>query len=259
MTDKDPWRRIHPRNTDRNSPRRRPHHRSGRSVWRRLLWWLIFLAGLFILANWLFPGFSINTAGEVLAISTLVVIGSVIVISLRLHYREFFRYVALWSGIVLVLAAAYAFRHEIAQIADRIAGSASVSRGYVQEDARGEAMVFERGRDGHFHIRARINDKQVHFLVDTGATNVVLTKNDADRLGIRPKPEQFFERYYTANGVIMAAPVMLDSITIGDTIHVSSVRASVSEGELGVSLLGMSFLNRLGSIEISGEQLIVRQ
>lgn len=259
MTDKDPWRRIHPKNTNRDSPPRRHQPRSGRTVWRRLLWWLISLAGLFILANWLFPGVTISSAGQVLTIATLVVIGSVIVISLRLHYKEFFRYVALWSGIILVLATAYAFRHDIAQIADRIAGSASVSRGYVQEDARGEAMVFERGRDGHFHIRASIGDKQVHFLVDTGATNVVLTRKDAEKLGIRPKADQFFERYYTANGVIMAAPVILESITIGDTIHMNNVRASVSEGQLGVSLLGMSFLNRLASIEISGERLILKQ
>ncbi len=268
MTDKDSWGPWHkagrhktgPKPEKHNDPERRSsRNRPKKAARRRLLWWLVFLAVFFILANWLIPGFAITSAYEILAISTLIIVGSVVIVSLRLHYKEFFRYVALWAAIILVLAAAYAFRHEISYIADRIAGATFVSRGYVQEDAEGKAMVFERGRDGHFHIRAQINGEQVHFLVDTGATNVVLTRKDAEKLGIRPDAEQYFERYYTANGVVMAAPVLLDSITIGDTIHITSVRASVSESDLGVSLLGMSFLNRLGRIEISGDHLVIRQ
>ncbi|GGO06392.1 aspartic protease [Iodidimonas muriae] len=220
----------------------------------QLAFWLFGIAFLLFALRWLFPGVSINSTGEVLAVATLVTIGGLIVLSLRLHYRDFFRNVAIWSGIVLVLAVAYAFRHEIGMVADRVAGVATSERGY----SAGDAMVFERDRNGHFLVRADISGREITFLVDTGASNVVLSPKDAQKLGINPRREQFFERYYTANGVVMGAPVILPQISIGDHIHIENVRASVTEGDLHMSLLGMSFLNRLGGFEITGERLTLR-
>ncbi|GER01221.1 hypothetical protein JCM17845_18440 [Iodidimonas gelatinilytica] len=101
----------------------------------QLAFWLFGIAFLLFALRWLFPGVSINSTGEVLAVATLVTIGGLIVLSLRLHYRDFFRNVAIWSGIVLVLAIAYAFRHEIGMVADRVAGVATSERGYSAGDA----------------------------------------------------------------------------------------------------------------------------
>lgn len=235
----NPWNRP-PR--PRCAPRRRPL--------RRLFWWLALVGAGLLLLSWLMPGRGIDHPGEILGVLTLVGIGSLIVLSLRLHMRDFLRHVAIWSAIVLVLAGAWAFRHDILATGDRIAGSALPARGYTV----GEAMVFERGTDGHFHVEGRIDGVAVRFLVDTGASKVALTRADAARLGIRPGPDAFVERYRTANGVVRAAPVMLESLEIG-SIRIENVAASVTESDLGVSLLGMSYLNALSRFEMTGERL----
>lgn len=227
-------------------PRRRPPRRP----WRRLVWWLLAIVAGLLLLGALYPDRGIDSPGRVLGVLTLVTIGSLIVLSLRLHMREFLRHIAIWSAIVLVLATGYAFRHEIVAVGDRIAGSALPARGYEA----GGAMVFERGADGHFHVEGRVEGVLVRFLVDTGASKVALTRADAARLGIRPGPDAFVERYRTANGTVRAAPVVLSSLEIG-SIRVENVPASVTEGDLGVSLLGMSFLNALSRFEMTGERL----
>ncbi|GAK32832.1 putative protein in cobV 5'region [alpha proteobacterium Q-1] len=225
-----------------------------RPVFKKLLWLFGFLLVLYLVLSWLFPGTRINHLGGILTLVTLMSIGSLIVISLRMHFREFFRNIAIWSGIVLVLAIAYAFRHEIGGVADRVVGNVATERGYRS----GEAMVFERDPSGHFKVRAHVSGQPITFLVDTGASHVILSKRDAMALGINPPPEQFFERYYTANGVVMGAPIFLESIEIGGHLTIENVRASVTDGNLNTSLLGMSFLNRLEGFEITGERMTLR-
>ena len=211
------------------------------------------LAALFLLLRRLFPGTRIDSAGEILAIATLVTIGGALVLSLRLHYREFFRYVAIWTAILLVLALGYAFRHEIGRVGDRLVAAALPERGYEA----GEAMVFERGTDGHFRIAALADGVPLSFLLDTGASRVILSSADAARLGLTPPPGAFVERYRTGNGTIRAAPVVLRELRIGH-IRLEDVRASVSAGDFGSSVLGMSALSRLSGVEISGDRLILR-
>lgn len=227
------------------APRKRPM--------RRLVFWALFLVLLLAGLGWFYPARLFSGPGQILSLLTLVTIGSLIVFSLRLHFREFLRYLAIWMAIILALAIGWAFRHEIGGLAGRVAGSGIPERGF----ASGEAMAFERGRDGHFRVRALVNDVAIDFLVDTGASHVVLTPKDAARLGISPLREQYFERYQTANGVVHAAPVMLDHLAIGETIRLEMVRASVTEGELSVSLLGMSLLERLGGFEMRGDRLLL--
>jgi aspartyl protease family protein len=97
---------------------------------------------------------------------------------------------------------------------------------------------------GHFVTTGAINGGSVRFLVDTGATLVALPAAEARRLGIDylqgPRGQM-----QTANGVAMAYRVKLDTVRIGD-IEINNVDAVVSEGDsMGVTLLGMSFLNRM--------------
>lgn len=207
---------------------------------------------LVMFLGWIFPGSIIDGPGDILAIVTAVAIGSLLVLSLRLRLGEALRYGLIWTGIVLVMALGYAYRHELTGVADRVAASAVPERGY----GAGEAMVFERGRDGHFRVEAMVEGASVTFLVDTGASNVVLNARDARRIGLDPEPDRYFERYYTANGVVMAAPVLLDEVEIG-SIRLENVRASVTQSDLGVSLLGMSLLNELSTFRIEGDRLVL--
>ena len=97
---------------------------------------------------------------------------------------------------------------------------------------------------GHFFTTGVVNGTTLRFLVDTGATSVVLSAADARRSGINylAAPRSFTQ---TANGVIPVYNVRIDTIRVGD-ITLNGVEASVIEGDrLPVALLGMSFLNRM--------------
>ncbi len=113
------------------------------------------------------------------------------------------------------------------------------------------------GGHGHFETRAEINGRPVDVMVDTGATLIALTFEDAERAGIYMKDSDFTQRTQTANGIARAAPVMLERVSIGD-ITIRNVRASVSErGRLQVTLLGMSFLSRLSRTEMRKGTLVL--
>lgn len=109
--------------------------------------------------------------------------------------------------------------------------------------------------DGHYYARAEINGRPVDVMVDTGATMVALTYEDAERAGLSLRPSDFTGRVSTANGMAAVAPVMLARVTIG-RITVRDVRAAVCErGKLEKTLLGMSFLSRLERVDINQRRL----
>jgi aspartyl protease family protein len=109
--------------------------------------------------------------------------------------------------------------------------------------------------DGHFYARAEVNGRPLDVMVDTGASMVALTYEDAERAGLRLKPSDFTARVSTANGPAAVAPVTLDRVSIG-RIMVRNVQAAVSErGRLDKTLLGMSFLSRLERVDIGQGRL----
>lgn len=242
-----PWSR--PPSTDR----RRGRGPGGPGPWRKVLYWIAGLGLLILLLTWVIPGASIAGPGQIVTIVTALAVGSIVLVNLRVRMGEFARYALIWTGIIALFAIVYAYRHDISSVADRVAASAVPGRGY----ASGEAMIFERGPNGHFRVEATIKGEAITFLVDTGASNVILSRRDAKRIGIEPEKDEYFERYYTANGVVMGAPVLLEEVKIGK-IRVRDVRASVTQGDLGVSLLGMSYLDELSGFEIKGDRLILR-
>ncbi|MGN6308098.1 MAG: retropepsin-like aspartic protease family protein [Xanthobacteraceae bacterium] len=120
-------------------------------------------------------------------------------------------------------------------------------------------VVIAADRSGHFTTHARIGDIDVNLVIDTGASVVALTGGDARRLGLTPDPSRFIAKISTANGVVRAAPVVLDAISIGD-VTVRQVEAVVMpDNGLTVSLLGMSFLSRLARYEVRGNTLVLNR
>ena len=99
-----------------------------------------------------------------------------------------------------------------------------------------------------------MNGAPIRFLVDTGATDIVLSREDARRVGIELEELAFLGRANTANGPVKTAQVRLESIEIGQ-FRDEALRASVNGGELGVSLLGQRYLNRFERIEITARQM----
>jgi aspartyl protease family protein len=111
-----------------------------------------------------------------------------------------------------------------------------------------------RAPDGHFYLDAQVNGAQVHFLVDTGASMVALTAADAQRAGIALPAER--AQAMGAGGAVEVMPVTIDRIAIGP-LEARGVEGAVAR-ELPVSLLGQSFLARIGTVEISGDRMVLR-
>jgi aspartyl protease family protein len=121
----------------------------------------------------------------------------------------------------------------------------------------GEAVTFRTETNGQFVVDGEVNGTRVLFLVDTGASHVALTLADAIRIGIDPDSLVFNQAIRTANGIVYSASMFLDAVTVG-TITMRNVDASISQGELTQSLLGMSFLSQLSSYEITRDTLTFR-
>ncbi len=113
-------------------------------------------------------------------------------------------------------------------------------------------------RAGQFQADVLIDGSTLHMLVDTGASVVTLTAEDADRLGVHPFPSDYKLPMSTANGILMAAKTELREVALGD-IRVRNVAAIVLPPHASnISLLGMTFLQRLTSFQVSDNRLLLR-
>ncbi len=120
----------------------------------------------------------------------------------------------------------------------------------------GAAQV-SKAKDGHYWAEAQVDGRWVHFLVDTGASTVALTKQDAQRLGFDLSALVYDRPVSTANGKTMAAGVTLDRVAVAGA-RVDRVEAMVVPEGLSASLLGMSYLGRLSRFEATPTALILR-
>jgi aspartyl protease family protein len=121
------------------------------------------------------------------------------------------------------------------------------------------SVVVPRNARGHFQIDGRVDGRRLTFMVDTGASVIALTAEDAASLGVHPSPSDFTAMVSTANGTVRAAPVELGMVEIED-ITVHNVSALVMpDGALSQNLLGMSFLSRLHRWEFADGKLVLEQ
>lgn len=120
--------------------------------------------------------------------------------------------------------------------------------------AGSDAIEVPRGPDGHFHLTLMMNGQPVEFLVDTGATDIVLSLADAKRIGLGPDDLAFIGSARTANGTVRTARAVVDEVALGP-VAFDGVRVAVNGGEMNGSLLGMSFLSRFKRLEIAGNTL----
>ena len=120
-------------------------------------------------------------------------------------------------------------------------------------------VVLRASANGHYEARARINGRPIDVMVDTGASMVALTYEDAAAAGIYPGEGDFKYKVNTANGEARVAAVTLDQVSIDD-ITIRDVRGVVAErGKLGTTLLGMSFLSKLSRAEMSRGTLTLQE
>lgn len=125
----------------------------------------------------------------------------------------------------------------------------------VLQDGRIEAPL---ASDGHYYLTAEVNGTPVRFVVDTGATQIVLTRRDAERAGIDTRGLAFIGQAATANGTVAIAPVQLATVELGP-IHDRDLRAVVNDGEMSTSLMGMTYLTRFARVEFDRDRMILER
>lgn len=127
----------------------------------------------------------------------------------------------------------------------------------VQEMTAAGTLTIPRAADGHYYARLLIGGQEVTFMADTGATSVVLSPSDAQKIGIDTRNLAFVNSAMTANGIVSTAAVRLQDVTLGP-FHDASVPAQINNAPMDVSLLGMDYLDRF-SIQISGDRMVLKR
>jgi len=162
---------------------------------------------------------------------------------------------AFWAAALFSVLAGYSYRYELGTVAERI--MAVVIPGTVVETGAREVTVF-RQPDGQFLIDAGVGGARIAFVLDTGASSVVLRSEDAVRLKIPVKRLTYDVEVATANGRTLAAETVLPSLSIGPLMQVRVKALVARPGALHENLLGMSYLDGLQSFTIANDKLILR-
>ncbi len=194
-----------------------------------------------------------DSVSLVYKIALLVFVGAGVLIMFRGRFVKALTAALLWSVLALVLVVGYTYRYELRDVADRV--MAELVPGHVV--SRGRTVEVARMVNGDFDVTAQINGARVSMVLDTGASSVVLTREDAKAAGLPLEVLAYTTNIETANGRARAAPVTLDRIAIGGLVEHSVAALVVQPGQLKTSLLGMSFLNRLQSWEVRGDRLLL--
>lgn len=168
------------------------------------------------------------------------------------------RLTLLLAGACATLAAALVYA-EPAQLAKASAlVQAVLDPNPATSHTRVRTVEVRRARNGDFALRARVNGARTPMVMDTGASAVILTFEDARAAGLPTEFLDYSVTIDTANGKTRAASVVLDKIAVGDLSEQSIPALIVEPGKLKVSLLGMTFLDRLHSFEVRGDRIELR-
>jgi aspartyl protease family protein len=185
--------------------------------------------------------------------------------------RQLFREAASWAVVALIGAAAFSHFETLKTGAEQLFGlptandvaaarrATTADAPQPPQQASGTIVELKAGQNGHFNAEAEVNGRSIDVMVDTGATMIALTYEDAERAGLLLKNSDFTQAVTTANGVARVAPVTLERVSIGD-ITVRNVPAAVAErGRLKTSLLGMTFLSRLSRFDMRAGVLVLQE
>ncbi|ANT51826.1 TIGR02281 family clan AA aspartic protease [Mesorhizobium amorphae] len=164
-----------------------------------------------------------------------------------------------WAVIALALVAGYQYRYELQDIASRVTAGLVPGSPLALGVEDGHATVtLDKADNGHFEARIMINGAPIRAVVDTGATSIVLTAEDAQAAGFNPAALNFTIPVSTANGMARAAAVKTDEVAIGGIVRKDMPVMIAAPGMLGQSLLGMNFIGSLSGFDVRGDRMILR-
>lgn len=173
----------------------------------------------------------------------------------RRNLGESLRQMTWWVLIALVLVTGYLYRGELEGVGNRLMAGLVPGRAVTISSTDGSGVILHKAAGGHFVATVAVNGEPLEMLVDTGASSIALSYEDARSVGINTERLRFSQPIMTANGRTMGAPVRLDNVSLGPITR-NNVAAIVGQpGTLDGSLLGMTFLSTLSSLEIRTDEL----
>jgi aspartyl protease family protein len=170
--------------------------------------------------------------------------------------KPFLFVVALGAGIGFLMPSGEKAPAAESPAADGNGAPPPVNAAQISPTAPLTELTLNRRGDGHFYVEGLVNGQETHFLIDTGASHIALTMDDAKRLRLPVSEDEFEYVGQGAGGAVRGQIVTLDRVVIAGRV-VTNARAAVLEG-LHVSLLGQSVLSQLGTLQMSGDRLILR-
>lgn len=190
-----------------------------------------------------------NEIGRAIYLTALAVaIGGYYLVSHRRELHRTLRYALLWGVIFVGAIAAVGLFEDVKN---------RLNPRQMVEGDQGR-VILPKDRDGHYYVTIVINKAPVDFVVDTGATSIVLSQADARRIGLDPQDLVYLSQAMTANGMVRTAPVRLDEVILGPFTDFG-LRAYVNEGQMDGSLLGMEYLSLFERVEITGDRMILER
>ncbi|MEO1640030.1 MAG: TIGR02281 family clan AA aspartic protease [Pseudomonadota bacterium] len=186
---------------------------------------------------------------QIMQLTYLVLLGAAIggsaIVAGRKNMGKMAQQAAIWGLIFIGVIGAYG-------LWDDISGDVNPRQAVISDNV----IEVPLGNDGHYNLTLEVNGSAVDFVVDTGASQVVLSQADAARVGLDLADLRYTGTAFTANGAVRTAPVTLNAVTLGP-ITDRGIRAVVNEGAMDSSLLGMTYLNLFERIEIADDRLVL--
>lgn len=190
--------------------------------------------------------FEDNLGRLIYLVLLLGALGGWALVEARGRFGQFTRQALAWVMIFGALAAGYGLWQDM-----------SFGRQQALVSGEGQQQLeLKRSGDGHYYLALAVDGVPLRFMVDTGASSIVLSDRDTERLNIDRSKLAYLGQARTANGTIRTAQVTLRNVTL-EGQPMGDLQASVGDGPLGVSLLGMDFLNRFSKVEIARDRLIL--
>lgn len=181
------------------------------------------------------------------------------ILSARHRLGESLRNLLVWVMIALVLMTGYVFRNDFQATGTRLLAGLMPGRAVTVTSADGSAeVVLHKSLGGHFETTVAMGPVDVSVLIDTGASSVALRFEDAMRIGIAPEELVYSATVFTANGRASAAPVVIPEIRLGPIVRTNIPGVVLEEGRLDQTLLGMSYLSSLSSLQMQSDELRLR-
>lgn len=194
----------------------------------------------------------------VVALPILLMISAGIVLGRR-SFGQGLRQMAIWVLIALALVTGYLYRGDFRSVGERLVAGLMPGRAVTVTTQDGQAeVILHKVLGGHFETSVDIGPVSVPVLIDTGASSVALRFEDAVRIGIDPADLRFTRTVLTANGRASAAPLRIPELRLGPIVRTDIEAVVLEGGRLDQSLLGMSFLSTLSSLQMQTDELRLR-